>query len=161
MMVTKDRKEMILPAPIAPVETRHAPTSTTRARAALRIKEVMGLTTAMVRSAFRWRAARSALTSPKAFCSHCVRDSARMTLAPDMFSCTLRTRRSCPSCTWVNIGTPFRDDQYTTTASSGSVATSTSVSTGSITAETITPPTSSIGARTPRRCMRSIMLCTL
>ena len=61
----------------------------------------------------------------------------------------------------VRIGTPFRDDQYTTTASSGSVATSTSVSTGSITAETITPPTSSIGARTPRRCMRSIMLWTL
>ena len=152
---------MILPGCISPICTRYAPTSTTAARPVFSRKLTVGPTFAIVTSAVRCLAISSPLISSKLSRSHAVRDSARITRAPAMFSCTLRTITSCACCTRVNSGTPLRLSVMITKPSSGSAAAITSVSTGSSASATIMPPISIIGARTPSRCMRSIIWCTL
>ena len=80
-----------------------------------------------------------------------------ITRMPVMLSRTTRTMRSMAVCKTRYMGMPFREIYTTPTARMGKVLTSTKANLGSIIKVTTTPPKSSMGARTPSRCIMPSM----
>ena len=150
-----------MPAVDTPPCTKKAPVNITAVSPRLSSTVITGLLALIVSTAFCSARDRPRLRASNASLSFFCEEKAFITRIPLHTCRTLRTMESAAACARTYSLRPKRLIKYTPVPKSGSTAVIISASRASMAKEKQSPPISSIGARTPMRCIMPTVWCIL